>query len=193
MLIRISFLTASRKALHTRTWTHTHTHIGAHSKPLGDGNSQARYKCNPLFIIFLRDVAGSKKSYIFRSACGIHSHDVKITHTHTQKGWIPLISNQRGTLESHFLGACVSWLYKSLPSPLPSLWVSRFMAEGETEGASYWHYKTPSLSHWSSFIHWLTGPGNRQPPSIRGEGASEGSSPPRKKDTVKCFHLRLPS
>lgn len=128
-------------------------------------------------------MAGSKKSYIFRSACGIHSHDVKITHTHTQKGWIPLISNQRGTLESHFLGACVSWLYKSLPSPLLSLWVSRFMAEGETEGASYWHYKTPSLSHWSSFIHWLTGPGNRQPPSIRGEGASEGSSPPRKKDS----------
>lgn len=51
-------------------------------------------------------MAGSKKSYIFRSACGIHSHDVKITHTHTQKGWIPLISNQRGTLESHFLRAC---------------------------------------------------------------------------------------
>lgn len=52
-----------------------HTHY-AHLKPLGDG-SQARHKGNPLFTMYLRDVTGRKKRYIFRSAWEIHSHNVE--------------------------------------------------------------------------------------------------------------------
>lgn len=61
----------------SRTLQHWHAHL----KPLGDGNSHARYKCDPLFIIYLRDVAGREKNYIFRSACGIQSHDVESQKT----------------------------------------------------------------------------------------------------------------
>lgn len=57
---------------HGKHSTHIHTHAPhwhAHLKQ-GDGNSHARYKCNPLFIMYLRDVAQRKKCYIFRSVCG---------------------------------------------------------------------------------------------------------------------------
>lgn len=77
----------------------------------------------------------------------------------SRKSWTLFISNQTHTSESRFLRASMFWLYKYQPSPLLSLWMSMFTAERERQRASYWHHKTPSLSHWSSFIHWLTGLG----------------------------------
>lgn len=102
-------------------------------------------------------------------------------HKKQQNTWIPLVSNQRETLESHFLRASAFWLYKYQPSPLQSLWVSTFMAERETEGASYWPHKTPSLSHWSSFIHWLTSLGTGSLDQSDARGFLERSSPAQKR------------
>lgn len=96
--------------MHTNTHTYRHaTHYYTHLKPLGDGNSQARHKCVPLFIMSLRDMVGRKKSYIFRSARNLFSQrritkSSKIVESHS--------SLTRETQKSHFLRVSVIWLYK---------------------------------------------------------------------------------
>lgn len=61
------------------------------------------------------------------------------------------------------------------------------MEEREMEGESYWHHKTPSLSHWSSFIHWLTGLGTSSLDQSETRGFREVVTVPEK--TVQCFHF----
>ena len=133
----------------------------------------------------LRDVAErerKKKSYIFRSACGIIKCTIRKSSKIVKPHSSPTRERDRETLESHFLKASVFWLYKYQPSPLPSLWVSTFIAEreAETQSASYWHHKTPSLSHWSSFIQWRTGVGSSSFYQSETRGLGEDVTAPKR-------------
>ncbi len=118
-------------------------------------------------------MVGRKEHFIFRSAWNPFSQcrkSSKIVESHS--------SLTRETQESHFLRASVFWLHKYQPHPTVS--VKTFMAEGETVRASYWHHKTPSLSHWSSFIHWQTGLGTSSLHQSETRGLSEVVTIPEK-------------
>lgn len=166
-------------------------HWQAQLKPLGNGNSQARYKCYPLFIMYLRDVWQGGKRAIF---LGQHVESILTVKNHKkqQNSRIPLISNQRETLKSHFLKASMFWLYKYLSSPLQSLWVSAFIAQDERRREHLIgiikHHRCHSDSVFFPLAAWS---GHQQLPLIRDEGLQRGHQHPRK-DTFKCFHLHLP-
>lgn len=163
-------------------------HWQAQFKPLGNGNSQGRYKFYPLFIIYLRDVWQGGKRDIF---LGQHVESIIAVKNHKkqQNSRIPLISSQRETLESHFFKASMFRLYKYQSSPLQSLWVSAFIAQDERRRE---HLTGTIKRHHCHgkflFFHWS---GHQQRLLIRDEVLHRGHHHSRK-DTFKWFHLHSP-